>query len=514
MSIPAVSGMCAARKWYGSRSLFRAMRDVDQDIWRAALPSDRPSPPKLIVLTRTCPLPWALESKAVQSQIAGQSLLVRVLSSARGSTNELVAPPVFISPSWLLGLASASAHTVRSPKVLSWAVRKKLVVLAGHTPKLHISILRFALWRGLHSVPDATVVSSTLQCNVGAYAVCDRLASLPTARAARAAASEIFETFCHSACHATPAPTSAATGPMRRNSLAERCSVSAEELLERCKHYAGVVSYQREAAAMAASTRLLPREKYLALTMRHRFCLAAPGDTLSTPKYTELTLVAAAGGCIPVIVLYDGPVGGRLPPLPRNDSPSSAVPEMAGGADSELAADSEVRLHTMARNALAVLPHARRIDWCRWSYFLPASLAASPRGLSRALHQMRAVGADEAARKQAAARVVRPRLVYSYARPGADAAASSGGSAADGGPPIASARPPPPAAEALSAEGELLSQACSLVRGRQATRAKGRRELDGEPASLVRALVAQQVRWMRAGGASKRCVLGMRILGV
>ena len=65
-------------------------------------------------------------------------MLVRVLSSARGSTNELVAPPVFISPSWLLGLASASAHTVRSPKVLSWAVRKKLVVLAGHTSKLHI----------------------------------------------------------------------------------------------------------------------------------------------------------------------------------------------------------------------------------------------------------------------------------------------------------------------------------------------------------------------------------------
>ena len=47
----------------------------------------------------------------------------------------------------------------------------------------------------------------------------------------------------------------------------------------------------------------LPRSAYLEQAMRHKFCLVAPGDTRTTRKLAEAFALAAAGGCLPVIVL-------------------------------------------------------------------------------------------------------------------------------------------------------------------------------------------------------------------
>ena len=46
----------------------------------------------------------------------------------------------------------------------------------------------------------------------------------------------------------------------------------------------------------------LPRSAYLEQAMRHKFCLVAPGDTRTTRKLAEAFALAAAGGCLPVIV--------------------------------------------------------------------------------------------------------------------------------------------------------------------------------------------------------------------
>ena len=58
---------------------------------------------------------------------------------------------------------------------------------------------------------------------------------------------------------------------------------------------------------MAASARSLPPREYVRLALRHRFCLAAPGDFVSTPKIAEFVLMGGLGGCLPVLVLRGEP---------------------------------------------------------------------------------------------------------------------------------------------------------------------------------------------------------------
>lgn len=85
-----------------------------------------------------------------------------------------------------------------------------------------------------------------------------------------------------------------------------RCGRGRLALLKQCKSYKGV-NYVEEAADMAAATRNLPAQEYFANAMGHRFCLAAPGDFVSTPKITEYVAMGAAGGCLPLMVLAGDP---------------------------------------------------------------------------------------------------------------------------------------------------------------------------------------------------------------
>ena len=86
---------------------------------------------------------------------------------------------------------------------------------------------------------------------------------------------------------------------------------------------------RNELADMARSAVNLPAGRYFKAAMGHRFCLAAPGDFVSTPKITEYVAMGAAGGCLPLLVL-DGPAAGTLPSI-SSPSPPSAIAADTGG---------------------------------------------------------------------------------------------------------------------------------------------------------------------------------------
>lgn len=428
------SGMCWAGRQYYASSLFRKM-------W-TSIPSTGKDVLKVAMLTRVnCPVPWAIGgsfSPKEQTEIERNVLQVRVSVQPKYAAREIVAPSLINSPHWLLGgdVTSASGAAGNERR---WDARP-LILLIGHIPKLYISVLRFALWRAFRDVPDATIVSSTLGCSVGAYRVCSEVPpTMGTAatnitrgrrqllrrRSNATHAPPDHVTFCHAAC----ANAGGRTTKFKPLSSKHRCTPSAQALADQCRSYAGYVDFPTEGPLMAAATRVLSRAEYLALAMGHRFCIAAPGDTLDTPKYTEFLLVAAAGGCIPLIVVPDAPTV-SLPPLPGS-SVGTAGAGSAGAGRSRAWAKPDAALWTMARVMLSTLPHARRIDWCEIGYLLPASLVNDPAHMAEVVKRLRAVGDAEITARRAAARRMRPLFVYDYSNPGGAGATRTGGAEAD-----------------------------------------------------------------------------------
>ena len=57
------------------------------------------------------------------------------------------------------------------------------------------------------------------------------------------------------------------------------------------------VNFSDERADIACDTRWLPRAEYRAHALRHRFCVAAPGDYWSTTKLADAIAAGGAGGC-------------------------------------------------------------------------------------------------------------------------------------------------------------------------------------------------------------------------
>ena len=123
---------------------------------------------------------------------------------------------------------------------------------------------------------------------------------------------------------------------------------------------------------MAKSARNLPASEYFANAMGHRFCMAAPGDFVSTPKITEYVAMGAAGGCLPLLVL-----AGR--------------PERT-------------------------LPYTRWLDWCSIGYIVSDTRARHD--MQSVLKKLEAVTSLEAAAKRAHLLAVRDAFVF---RPGSHA---------------------------------------------------------------------------------------------
>ena len=79
------------------------------------------------------------------------------------------------------------------PRAPAWE-RRKLLFFSGHVPKLFNNPVRYRLWRALRASPLATVRSSTIGCNVGAYNVCSAPARIDAE----------YASFCRSWCGHTP----------------------------------------------------------------------------------------------------------------------------------------------------------------------------------------------------------------------------------------------------------------------------------------------------------------------
>ena len=68
---------------------------------------------------------------------------------------------------------AATAATVAPLPTAAWAARAPLLFFAGHVPKLYLGqTQRYELWRQLRREPGVRAISSTINCTVGADAIC------------------------------------------------------------------------------------------------------------------------------------------------------------------------------------------------------------------------------------------------------------------------------------------------------------------------------------------------------
>ena len=251
-------------------------------------------PPRVLTLTsHECPRPYhgggggggkAGGKKAASNPPRPRDLVA--LADKLERPQDRLVPYVVSRPAWLVGDAAPPYVPV------AWEARK-LLFMSGHVPKLFNSAVRYLLWKGLHASPHlATVRSSTIGCNIGAYNVC----TAPARVDAEAA------TFCRDWCRGDGQNGGG-------SQYLSKCTASAAALRRMCtrpsRGYLAQVDYGREADALLAASRQprLSHAAYLGLGMSHRFCVVAPGDFVATHKVAEAMALGGAGGCLPLFVV-------------------------------------------------------------------------------------------------------------------------------------------------------------------------------------------------------------------
>lgn len=147
--------------------------------------------------------------------------------------------------------------------------------------------------------------------------------------------------------------------------LQHACSASAEALTSACrrggyKH----VDWRGELKDMQRDTRKLARDEFVAHSMRHRFCVVAAGDFISTPKTGETIAIAAAGGCLPLFVLPNTPwqVHAMLPYTDWLDYCSIGVIVFEDVATRDMASIVERLLRLSAVQADAIRDRIRNVS--------------------------------------------------------------------------------------------------------------------------------------------------------
>ena len=325
------------------------------------------SVPAVLSLTNNeCGPPWA-------NRVLPGHILTQMVQSRRPRPFDVVVPLALSSPDWLVGYAHALP-----PELLPWTSRK-LLFFGGHVPKLYVSQTRFRLWQQLRQHDsDVTVISSTINCTVGAYDIC----AAPERIVAE------YSSFCDEPCKRTPTSRISKT----------RCASSPGQLRTICKSYTQV-PWAAERAAMSASTRYLPREDFLRIATRHRFFLVSPGDFLSTRKISEAMALGGAAGVVPVFV----------------------VPEQHAAFHPKYRGD--YRYHGGAK----MLPYTRWLQYCRAAYFV--NEADVTHNASLLLQQLHAVSRSEVRAKQHELR--RVWSAFSFRDPERDGGAAAQPSAAD-----------------------------------------------------------------------------------
>ena len=210
----------------------------------------------------------------------------------------LVTPFVVASPDWLTGDEHDAA--VAQPAHVPWE-RRKLLFFAGHTPVLHISNVRWNLWRVLQGDSRVTLYSPDLIHQVvhaRACAVGARYADTDSRRA------HAVRAFLHQECTRYCV--------VHGDAFLPKCSSSNSSTAELCAQYLrsphlGASAQKRHCRILAAhnvtgaSEELiapvrLSQDAYMAEIMKHRFCLIAPGDDMSTHKIGETARLARCRG--------------------------------------------------------------------------------------------------------------------------------------------------------------------------------------------------------------------------
>ena len=315
-----------------------------------------------------CRPPWQLGSRK-------PSDVVLLKEYVNGDWSRSVVSPFVVSrPPWLVGagattgastaIVATSAAGPAQPVAVAWHARK-LVFFAGHVPKPYIRPTRYLLWRQGRRDPRVTTVSSTLSCQVGAFAKCD----LPT-DFLKAQNNSFWLTHCHNVC-GTTSKCMASRRISPKNNMAgfvRACLKMKQGRLMR------LANFTAELPDMIRDTRRVPHGEYLRLAMSHRFCLIVPGDWVSTHKVTEAMALGGAGGCIPVFV-----------------APGSKVKDIE-------------------QAVTGMLPYTRWHDYCATSYFI--SEYAAKLNFSAVLERLERVSEAEATSKLAALRRVRDAFVF------------------------------------------------------------------------------------------------------
>lgn len=321
--------------------------------------------PKAFVLTdNECQPPWT-GSRRMKGLIG--------VTDHNPSNNDVLAPFVLAKPWWLVGGVKTPSDAP-APAIVPWNERK-LLFFAGHVPKLYIRPTRYLIWRQVRRHPGVTAISATLNCTIGSFSVCpEAMRSNFSVERSRTycqdfCASHIMDDF-KTALHDAPGHIHRNVSTLRppkpsATSKAGRCINGLSTLRRTCHSYRGV-DWADELGDMARSAVNLPAPRYFGHAMGHKFCMAAPGDFVSTPKITEYVAMGAYGGCLPILVLAGRPS------------------------------------HT--------LPYTRWLDWCEIAYIVSDGTAR--RGMASVLAKLDLVTDEEAAQKRQALLAVRDAFVF------------------------------------------------------------------------------------------------------
>jgi hypothetical protein len=163
--------LCHLRRQYG---IFAQWGRVVETAPHAIFSAINGSTQRPLIATHvetSCKDPWSMGSKVMRAHVT------RLRDLAKDA-HDVVAPAVVSGRAWL-ARRSRGGDDVPSPQ--PWRQRPFLF-FAGHIPKLHISPLRYQLWRRLRGADGVTAISSTINCTVGPMQICNSSTALRDAR--------------------------------------------------------------------------------------------------------------------------------------------------------------------------------------------------------------------------------------------------------------------------------------------------------------------------------------------
>ena len=321
----------------------------------------------------------------------------------------LVAPFVVASPRWLT-CDNCGAREDQPPTPIPWKQRK-LLFLAGHVPLVRINNVRWNLWRHMHADPRVTLYSATLVHQVRMARACERFApkhvnpkkmiNLPVTSANGAKVTRLSE---------GARPVSELQAFMMQECMRDcrrygdaflaNCSKAPAKQICAAESGVGTISLQRmtrecnvlrahnvSGVAKALGPKRyapvkLDRNAYLDEMMRHKFCVIAAGDDMSTHKIAETMAVASRGGCLPLIV-------GNLDPQQK------------------------------AMRHDAYLPFPEHIDYCRVGFVVPIVSGRTVPAMPQLLDALDSVPVSAWHARRRAAIQLHERFVYRTSRPSA-----------------------------------------------------------------------------------------------